>query len=362
MKILLISQHFPDSRSIIYVWLRPLVEAIARLGNECVILCPYSIISQRSLQKRREFISFPGCTQIIVLRAGYFLTRNRQKVMFRALRRLNFNPDCVYGKFWKGAYWGYEYARDNLIPLFVDCGESNVAKTFGNGQDYEEFCRYVSGVICSSMKNRDECIRLGLASGDKCLVAVNGVNQEVFHKMDKGWCRRKLGIPQRDFVVVAVGLFNLRKGINRVAEALNRISDDEISALFIGDGKDVPHCDNIRFCGPVKHDDVPIYLNAADVFVLPSIAEGCSNAIIEAMACGLPIISSDLPFNADILDADNALLVDPLNIGEIAEAILALKRDSHKRNMMSSISLSRVRNMTLSSRAESICRFIENRI
>lgn len=360
--MLIISHFFPDRRSAIYVWLRPFVEALARLGNECVVLCPYSIVFSKRIYRRKEFIRLSGCPDITILRPGYFLTRNRQRVMFCALQGLNFNPDCVYGKFWKGAYWSYEYARDNLIPLFVDCGESNVAKTFGNGQDYEEFCRYVSGVICSSMKNRDECIRLGLASGDKCLVAVNGVNQEVFHKMDKGWCRRKLGIPQRDFVVVAVGLFNLRKGINRVAEALNRISDDEISALFIGEGKDVPYCDNIGFCGLVRHEDVPVYLNAADVFVLPSMAEGCSNAIIEAMACGLPIISSNLPFNADILDSENAILVNPLDIGEIADAILMLKKDPDRRKEMASASLSRAKMMTLSRRVELIYRFIENRI
>ena len=70
-----------------------------------------------------------------------------------------------------------------------------------------------------------------------------------------------------------------------------------------------------------EHDVIAEYLNCADIFVSPTLAEGCSNSIVEAMACGLPIISSDLPFNHDILDEKNSILLDPVEVNEIALAI-----------------------------------------
>ncbi len=68
---------------------------------------------------------------------------------------------------------------------------------------------------------------------------------------------------------------------------------------------------------------IPNYICASDVFVLPTTAEGCCNAIIEAMGCGLPIVSSDRAFNYDILNEENSILVDPESVDEIDNAIIA---------------------------------------
>jgi len=95
------------------------------------------------------------------------------------------------------------------------------------------------------------------------------------------------------------------------------------------------------------------------VFVLPTLAEGCSNAIVEAMACGLPIISSDLPFNKDILDNQNSILVDPMNINKIALTIKELKENPQKRKEMSDFSIIKVKELSLGNRAYKILCFIQ---
>ena len=100
----------------------------------------------------------------------------------------------------------------------------------------------------------------------------------------------------------------------------------------------------------------------ADIFVLPTLHEGCCNAIIEAMACGLPIVSSNLPFNWDVLNDNNSILINPMNIDEIAEAIRILKEDPVKRDAMSKASLETASNLTIDKRVDKIFSFIESKL
>ena len=212
----------------------------------------------------------------------------------------------------------------------------------------------------------NECIKLGYADPDKCKVFPNSIDNKTFRLLKKEDCRQKLGLPVDSFIIAFVGWFIERKGPNRVAKAIEKLEDHDVKALFIGkspesDGVEFS-CDNILFKGSVQHSELPSFLNAADVFVLPTQAEGCCNAIIEAMACGLPIISSNLPFNWDILNENNSIMVDPNNVDEIATAIKKLKDDIDLRNAMSSEAVKTASGLTISARAKNIIEFIKSKL
>ena len=244
-------------------------------------------------------------------------------------------------------------------PLFVATGESVVKFRTSD----KSFSQHVSGVICVSTKNQEESIAAGLTTKEKCIVLPNAIDSAVFHKMDKEQCRQELGIDKNKFVVAFVGQFIQRKGYARVAAAIDQLNDDNIAAVFLGSAKEgrMPQCRGIIKCGLVRQNEIAKYLNAADVFVLPTRAEGCCNAIVEAMACGLPIVSSDRPFNHDILDATNARLINPDSVDEIAAAIQEIKTNPKLQASLGECSLTKAQGMNLVSRAEKIINFIERK-
>lgn len=352
------------------VFVKHLVDAIAAMGNECYVLSPYNVLHYRTYCPVHEYYSV-GHGEVHVLRPWYLSfsvrnsylrkvgAKNRNRAMEEAFRMLPAIPDAIYGHFWHIAYGGFNYAKNHNIPLFVASGESEI--TFrNNNKTKASFCDYVRGVVCVSSKNREESIQLKLTSAEKCGVFPNAVNASMFYKRDKSECRKKLKLPLDDFIVAFVGWFDERKGASRVAEALRQLPN--VKSLFIGKGTQEPQCDGILFKGTLTHEQVPLYLNAADCFVLPTQHEGCCNAVVEAMACGLPVISSNLPFNWDVLDETNSIMIDPNNIDEIAKAIKHLYNNREVCAKLSEGALRKAEKLTIDNRAKAIVNFITSRI
>jgi glycosyltransferase involved in cell wall biosynthesis len=218
----------------------------------------------------------------------------------------------------------------------------------------------LAGVICVSEWTRQLLIQGGYIKKDaNCEVFPNGVNCSVFYPGNKKEARIKMNIRQDDFVVCFVGGFDDNKGAERLVQALNLV-DSSIKAIFIGrDGPKTPVYDNAIFIGQCDNMSIPDYLRVSDCFVLPTKSEGCCNAILEALACGVPVISSDLPFNDGILDETNSIRVDPTNVSDIASAIKELKDDPERLANLASGAKMCADRFDISSRAKKIYMFME---
>ena len=375
MRICFITYKYPwEHNKSDYVFVKNLVDAIAALGNDCHVITPFNIIHYRKLFIPKKEKYKKGKGTVTVYRPKYLSFSKfhigklilsdwmHKKAVNKVFRSLNVTPDFVYGHFWKYAYEGYDYAKQNHIPLFVATGESEISRMFVPNSDMTEFSNYVSGVICVSSKNKEESVSLGLTTAGKCSIFPNAIDAELFKKMDKKRCREQLGVDQNAFIVAFVGWFNERKGVRRVSEAIKLIEGQQVFSFFIGKGEQEPDCDNILFKGCLPHDRIPVYLNAADAFVLPTLHEGCCNAIVEAMACGLPVVSSNLQFNWDVLDETNSIMVDPNNIKKIASAISILRDDKELHQRLSEGALCKAQSLTIGQRANAIMEFIESKI
>lgn len=373
MNLCIITYAYPGKHNTSdFAFVKQLVDAIAKLDNNCYVIAPYNINHYKRFSHVREGYMI-GNNKVEVLRPWYFSfsnssflkkcsTKSRKHALKKAFAMLPVKPDVIYGHFWSSAYEGFDYARRNNIPLFVATGESEVGKMFSPKSDQKEFGDYVSGVICVSSKNRDESIALDLTTAEKCKVFPNAINSELFKEIGKKQCREELGLPQDVFIVAFLGWFNERKGPLRLCKALKQIKGAPVFSIFIGKGEQNPDIENIVFKGALPHEKVPMYLNAADAFVLPTLHEGCCNAVVEAMACGLPIISSNLPFNWDVLNDSNSIMVSPNNIDEITDAIVTLRDNVKKRNALSQGALEMAKTLTIEQRAKGIVEFIKFKI
>ena len=383
MHILISAKSYPSKKNQLTAFVAVLAEEMVRQGVEVTILTTQSLTTcwrhkiPLCWPKSKVMVNtHEGVREMTILRPftitlgqGRFGRLSQLIDRFTkdmVARMLKCKPDLIYSHFWIAADQIIDYAIRNDIPTFVASGEDEIdIENYIGPQRIARLRKHTRGVICVSTKNRTESIMHQLTDDSKCIVLPNAVNEKLFYHTGKKEVRKALGYSQDDFIVAYCGRFNKRKGCRRVSEAITLLNNPSIKSIFIGvpAGADVeePSCEGILFKGALPHEDIPIYLNASDVFVLPTLAEGCSNAIVEAMACGLPVISSDLPFNTDILDDKNAILVDPMDVKQIAEGINELLINPELRQQMSIATLAIMKELTIENRVRAILQFITSR-
>ncbi|NLN82664.1 MAG: glycosyltransferase family 4 protein, partial [Clostridiales bacterium] len=309
------------------------------------------------------------CPPIFTLTSGKRFGVNFAKLYLRSfcsatrhvVEKKGIKPDAFYGHFiYPAGLTAATIGKINTTAAFFAYGESSMDCFSGMGiGEIREILKTVNGVVSVSSSNRKDLVDHGIILSEKIGVFPNAINTKTFFVQDKYEVRRTLNFSDQDFIVAFVGHFSNRKGSQRLSSALDMVGG--IKSIFIGKGQEEPNCDGILFKGALNHEQINQYLNAADVFVLPTLAEGCCNAIIEAMACGLPIISSDMPFNDDILDKRNSIRVDPHSVEEIANAIQFLRDNPEIRNKMSTASLEKAKTLGINERAIKITQFIRER-
>ena len=176
-------------------------------------------------------------------------------------------------------------------------------------------------VVANSSGLRD----LALASAPRQAIDVipNGVDTEKFAPGE---------IPPGALRLLIVARLIARKRINDLIDAVGLLGDGEVTLSIVGDGKGGDELktqvdakdlsDRVHFLGPVDHAQLPDVYRDHHVFVLPSLNEGMSNTVLEAMASGLPIVMTDIGGAQETLEAGrNGYLIEAYSPESIAEAL-----------------------------------------
>ena len=159
-------------------------------------------------------------------------------------------------------------------------------------------------------------VQLG-ADPARALVVGNGVDISKFQPHPKDQARAKLGIAPHARVLISVGGLVERKGFHRVIPLLPELLKTYPDLVYLIVGGASAEGDNraelekmvadlglgahVRFLGPKPHEELAAVLSSADVFVLATRAEGWANVFLEAMACGLPVVTTDVGGNREVV-------------------------------------------------------------
>lgn len=189
------------------------------------------------------------------------------------------------------------------------------------------------GLLAVSAALKRDMAALGLPDG-KITVHYTGVDLSRFQPLDRAEARAALGLPAGP-LLVSVGALIPLKGHALAIEALTDLPG--VTLAIAGDGPERANlqslaarlgvADRVRLLGHVSHGDIPRLLAAGDAMVLASEREGLANAWVEALACGTPIIITDVGGAREVVDRPAAGIVlgahTPSAIAEAARTLLA---------------------------------------
>ena len=163
----------------------------------------------------------------------------------------------------------------------------------------------------------------------------NGFNHRTFNLLNKSECRFKLKIEMEKKVIVNIGFYNKQKNQKLLIDAIYLLPvniKNNLKCLIIGGGPKQKELNNyinelqmghiIKIVGQVNHNDLPIYLNAADIFCLSSNSEGNPTVMFEALGVGVPFVGTNVGGIPEIIISEQyGLLCDPGKKEDLSEII-----------------------------------------
>jgi len=258
----------------------------------------------------------------------------------RLLRRARI--DVVHGYQWRPALVGALAGRLAGVPLRLASKRSLT----GDDPQAERAWRHIARQVDTVIVNADALRVEGEQRGMRCrwVLLQNGVDTEHFRLPPAdAQARAALGLDPRRPVVGTIGRLEDRKGHDQLLRAAGEmlagangrrpqlviVGNGPLRESLAGQARTLGVADSVRFEGTVA--DVRPVLAAMDVFVLPSRAEGMSNALMEAMAAGRPVVATAVGGNTEVVtDGETGLLVPPANPAAIARAVDGLLGDPER--------------------------------
>jgi teichuronic acid biosynthesis glycosyltransferase TuaC len=202
--------------------------------------------------------------------------------------------------------------------------------------------RRAARIVAVSESLKRDAVALGIPA-EKVRVIENGIDPDAFHPADRTEARRSLGLPKYGPLLVSVGTLAPRKGFHLVMEAMAKLGKPWPTLRFAVVGGDGPEGaqgaelkalakrlgieDRVIFAGPRKSSELGAWYSAADLFVLATAHEGCPNVVLEALACGTPVVATPVGNIPELLAGPDSGIVVERTVEAIAAGLdQALKR------------------------------------
>lgn len=275
---------------------------------------PYREIQDGIEVLHPRFFSIPGMVKSL---DGVFLALSTFVLMQRLQRMHNFNIIDSHFAYPDG-YAASLLGKWLRLPFTITLRgtEARLAKQSVFRRHMTLALQSAAKIFSVSDSLRQIALTLGVPES-KTQVVGNGIDITKFYPIDKLVARTKFRLPANAPVLVSVGGLVERKGFHRVIDCLPKLIQEFPTLLYLIVGGPSPEGDmdaqlraqvtqlglneHVVFTGPMKSEALKEPLSAADVFVLSTRNEGWANVFLEAMACGLPVITTDVGGNAEVV-------------------------------------------------------------
>ena len=287
-----------------------------------------------------RFFSFPG---IFKQFDGLFMAMGSYWTLRRLKKRIGFNiVDAHFG--YPDGYAATLLGKWLKVPVTITLRGTEIPHSLNRGLRplLVHALKEATRLFSVSESLRQHAISLGIDPG-KITVVGNGVDTNKFSPVLKAEARRQLGLSEDAKVLISVGGLVERKGFHRVIEilpSLLKVYPDLIYLIVGGASPEGDWSEHLRtqvsclkldetvmFLGVMPSDKLKIPLSAADIFVLATSNEGWANVFLEAMACGLPVITTDVGGNREVVCCDELGTVVPFDNAQKLESALARALD-----------------------------------
>lgn len=212
--------------------------------------------------------------------------------------------------------------------------------------------RQVLDNAAAVIANSDDLRKLALKSwSGKIKVIPNGVDTTQFRPISESHEQNN----NKFFKIITVSRLVERKNLDLLIQSLALVKDTNWQLEIIGTGTQETELkqltqklgvtERVKFYGYIPHDQLPNYYQQADLFVLPSENEGMSNALLEAMACGLPVLVKDTGAARQLVNG-NGVIFKQNNANLVAEVLTNLMVDKKRLKQMAKVSLAKVKSCT----------------
>ncbi len=235
-----------------------------------------------------------------------------------------------------------EIAQALALPLSIKARGSDISYWGSRYHAREAMlaaAEEADGLLAVSEALKREMGEIGLPT-DKVTVHYTGLDRDRFRPLDHTQLRNQIGselgfdLPDNAPLLASVGALITRKGQDRIIAALAQIPGAHLVLVGMGEDEDafralarrLKVADRVHFTGSIDHDVLPLILSAADVTVLPTVSEGLANAWVESLACGTPVVTTDVGGAREVIvdDVAGRLLADrsPESVAASVNAVL----------------------------------------
>ena len=276
---------------------------------------------------------------------GLMFKKNAKKALENLLEKEDI--DIIHGHYlFPAGAAAVEVGNEHGIKTYVTAHGSDMFEVYKKQpimrSTLKNVLKRADVVLAVSNALRHEIIATGVSGiSNKTRICWNSVDIEKFSQNEDNSFRNELGLTDKP-IVLFVGNLIKRKNVDSLLEA-KKIANSNYYLVIVGDGplfkklKKKVEEENIRdviFTG--SRNDVENIIPSCDVLVLPSLSESFGLVLIEALACGKPVIGSNVGGITEIITDDVGLLVNPNKVSSIASAIDRIINDGEFRNLLSS--------------------------